>query len=146
VRDPGVSYPWVASQRQAVTRRSTHITALAATLLAVAVAAGVSTPRLRTGGRERAARGAALAGSTRPDQPCAWVEPDDDFAFAVAADPGHAAAGAHAAGADLFVLPRRVAVAAAAAASPAAVFPLLLADDLTARRPPSARGPPARLA
>lgn len=150
MRDPGVTYPWVASQRQAVTRRSTHITALAATLLAVAVAAGVSTPRLRTGGRDRAARGAALAGSTRPDQPCAWVEPDDDFVFEVAADPGHGVAGTHAAaprsGADVFVLPPGVAAAASAASSPAGVLPLHLAHDLTTRRPSSTRGPPARLA
>ena len=41
MRDPGVTYPWVASQRQAVTRRSTHITALAATLLAASLAAVV---------------------------------------------------------------------------------------------------------
>jgi len=132
-----------------VTRRSTRLTALAATLLAVAVAAGVSTPRLRAGGRDRAARGAALAGSTRPDQPCAWVEPDDDFAAAVAADPGHVVAGTHAwartSGADLFLLPRSVAAAVDAPSSTAGLLPLHLAHDLTTRRPSSTRGPPARL-
>jgi hypothetical protein len=132
-----------------VTRRSTRLTALAATLLAVAVAAGVSTPRLRTGGRERAARGAALAGSTRPDQPCAWVEPDDDFAAAVTADPGHVVAGTHAAarpsGADVFVLPPSVAAAVDAVSSTADLLPLQLTPDLTPRRSSSTRGPPARL-
>ncbi len=130
-----------------MTRRTTRLTALAATLLAVAVAAGVSTPRLRTGGRERAARGAALAGSTRPDQPCAWIEPDDDFAFE-AAPAGDLVADAYtpadgAAGA--LDLPVGAASVAAPATTVAGVQTGPLAHDLTARRPTTTRGPPARL-
>lgn len=130
-----------------MTRRTTHLTALAATLLAVAVAAGVSTPRLRTGGRERAARGAALAGSTRPDQPCAWIEPDDDFAFeaAPAGDlVAEALAPAHGA-AQPFEAPVGPVPAARPAAVIAAILGGPLAHDLPARRPTTTRGPPARL-
>jgi hypothetical protein len=59
-----------------VTRRSHHLLTLSAALLAVAVAAGVATPRPRLG-RERALRTVALAASTRPDQPCAWGPTED---------------------------------------------------------------------
>jgi hypothetical protein len=132
-----------------VTRRSPHLTALVASLLALAVAAGVSTPRLRTGGRDRAARTAALAGSSRSDQPCAWVEPDDDFAQEILApagdlvldlvttepapDAGHAVP---------------VAAATVVVPQPASVLltgSLLLPADRPASRPAAARGPPALL-
>jgi hypothetical protein len=66
--------------------------------LAFTVAAGASTPRLRTPGRERIARaGLARAGSQRPDDPRAWVAPGtehdpeytvaDGVVDAVSADP-----------------------------------------------------------
>ena len=67
-----------------MTRRSHHVLTLSATLLALAVAAGVATPRPRLG-RERALRTVALAASTRPDQPCAWGpadEPEPDVTVA----------------------------------------------------------------
>ena len=133
-----------------MTRRSPHLTALVASLLALAVAVGVSTPRLRSGGRDRAARTAALAGSSRSDQPCAWVEPDDDFAQEILApagdlvldtltatptpDAGHAA---------VFV-----ATAAVVVPQPASVLltgSLVLPADRPASRPAAARGPPALL-
>jgi hypothetical protein len=59
-----------------VTRRAHHLLTLSAALVAVAVAAGVATPRPRLG-RERALRTVALAASTRPDQPCAWGPTED---------------------------------------------------------------------
>lgn len=53
-----------------------RIVALVAWVLAVTVAVGASTPRLRAPGRERAARaGMARAGSQRPDDPRAWLAP-----------------------------------------------------------------------
>ncbi|MGD9905113.1 MAG: hypothetical protein AB7U83_16730 [Vicinamibacterales bacterium] len=129
-----------------MTRRTTHITAFAATLLAVAIAAGVSTPRLRTGGRERAARGAALAGSTRPDQPCAWIEPDDDFVFdvGVARDRGVAGAPASADPGACIPAPATVLVAALACSS-AGVRPPHLAHHVAVRGTATPRGPPVRL-
>ncbi len=71
-----------------MTRRSHHLLTLSATLLAIAAAAGVATPRPRLG-RERALRTVVLAASTRPDQPCASgpaedPEPDVAAAFAPA--------------------------------------------------------------
>jgi len=64
-----------------------RIVALVAWALALTVAAGASTPRLRTPGRERVARaGIARAGSQRPDDPRAWVAPgtehDPDYTVA----------------------------------------------------------------
>ncbi len=53
-----------------------RVVALVAWALALTVAAGASTPRLRAPGRERVARaGIARAGSQRPDDPRAWVAP-----------------------------------------------------------------------
>ena len=53
-----------------------RVVALVAWALALTVAAGASTPRLRAPGRERLARaGLARAGSQRPDDPRAWVAP-----------------------------------------------------------------------
>ena len=75
-----------------------RVVALVAWALALTVAAGASTPRLRTPGRERVSRaGIARAGSQRPDDPRAWVAPgiehDPDYTTAdgvvaaVTADP-----------------------------------------------------------
>jgi len=56
-----------------------RLAAVVAWALALTVAAGVSTPRLRAAGRERASRaGIARAGSQRPDDPRAWVAPDTE--------------------------------------------------------------------
>jgi hypothetical protein len=73
-----VSYAESPSRRRVdpVTRRSHHLLTLSAALVAVAVAAGVATPRPRLG-RERALRTVAVAASTRPDQPCAWGPTED---------------------------------------------------------------------
>lgn len=133
-----------------MTRRSPHITALVASLLALAVAAGVSTPRLRSGGRDRAARTAALAGSSRSDQPCAWVEPDDDFAQEILAPAGDlvldtpTTASFPAAG----HVAALVTIATVVVPQPASVLvagSLLLPADRPASRPAAARGPPALL-
>lgn len=64
-----------------------RVVALVAWALALTVAGGASTPRLRTPGRERVARaGIARAGSQRPDDPRAWVAPgtehDPDYTVA----------------------------------------------------------------
>ncbi len=130
-------------------RRSPYITALLVSALALAVADGVSTPRPRSGGRERLARSAALAGSSRPDQPCAWIEPDDQFHHELidatgdlvfdmqrVAPPG---------GDDHLLLPVtpqvEPALTASLAAPPRPPRPALH----PARRPHLGRGPPARL-
>lgn len=76
-----------------VTRRSHHLLTLSASLLAVAVAAGVATPRPRLG-REWALRMVALAACARPDQPRAWGSADDPEAdIAVAAGSAFASEG-----------------------------------------------------
>jgi hypothetical protein len=134
-----------------VTRRSPQLSALAASLLALAVATGVATPRLRTGGRERAARSAALAGTTRPDEPCPWIEPDADWAVAISAPAGDlvfdTVAVASYPDADHTAT---IVATAAVVTTPVSVLlatrPLRLASDRPARRPAAARGPPTFLA
>ena len=126
-----------------VTRRSHHLLTLSATLLAIAVAAGVATPRPRLG-RERALRTVALAASTRPDQPCAWGpadEPEPDVTVA---------AGDAFASADRLVTPADAAavlpggrLAANAAAPPLTAAPDTVAAAAGARTgPPPGRAPP----
>lgn len=126
-----------------VNRRSHHLLTLSATLLAVAVAAGVATPRPRLG-RERALRTVVLAASTRPDQPCAWrpvedPEPDAtvaagaEFAFADRQEtPADAAA----------VVPGRGLVASALAPRLAAAPETVAAAASARTGPPPGRAPP----
>lgn len=124
-----------------VTRRSHHLLTVSATLLAIAVAAGVATPRPRLG-RERALRTVVLAASTRPDQPCASgpaEDPEPDVTVAAAF-----------ASADCQVTPVDVAamlpgrgIVATAAALRLASSPDALAAAANARTgPPPGRAPP----
>jgi hypothetical protein len=125
-----------------VIRRLPRLSAIAATLLALAVATGVALPRPRFLGRERSVRNLTVAGSTRPDQPCAWVFPDDADAE-VAADAGHVP--------DTGSAPSRawLALAAVAGLPPAATATLLDAApplpafiDRPGQRRPAGRAPP----
>jgi hypothetical protein len=127
-----------------VTRRSHHLLTLSATLLAIAVAAGVATPRPRLG-RERALRTVALAGCTRADQPCAWgpaEDPDPDVTVAAGDTLAHA---------DQQVTPADAAavrpgcrLVARAAALRLLPDPDAVAAAATARTgPPPGRAPPA---
>lgn len=96
---------------------------------------GVATPRPRSVGRERAARSAALSGATRPDQPCAWIQPDDDHHELTRADDHGVAAAAAAPSlhgtAWLAAGAPAIGAAAAAALLDAPVSPSLL-DRLSA--------------
>jgi len=77
---PGLGYACLPAVRRRsmtfVLQLAPRVVALVAWALALTVAAGASTPRLRTPGRERVARaGIVRAGSQRPDDPRAWVAP-----------------------------------------------------------------------
>jgi hypothetical protein len=132
-----------------VTRRSPHLTALAASLLALAVTTGVATPRLRGGGRERVARSAALAGSSRSDEPCAWVEPDD-HGLEISAPAGDLVFDTDVVASHRDADPSALLVADAVVSTPPSVLlaalPLPLPIDRPASRPSAARGPPTFLA
>jgi hypothetical protein len=95
------------------------------------------------------ARSLALAGSTRPDRPCAWIEPEDDVRLQVAAAAGDLVfdiqAAASRGDAGLFVLPPRLAPARPAAAALLAAVPFVLPADRLVHRAALARGPPALL-
>lgn len=89
-----VSYAqdWSVIARNLPSRPYRKVLRLAATLLAIAVAAGVATPRPRLG-RERSLRTLAPAGGTRPGQPCAWRpagDQDPDVTVAAGEALGHA--------------------------------------------------------
>jgi hypothetical protein len=126
-------------------RRLPRLTRLAATLLALAVVTGVALPRPRLPGRERTARLTA-AGSTRSDQPCAWVFPHDP-------DPDvTAASDTVAVGDDLGAASRAWLPPATAAGTPPAAVAVLIAslppavalDRLGIGRPAGRAPPPSR--
>lgn len=129
-----------------VIRRLPRLTRLAATLLALAVVTGVALPRPRLPGRERTARLTA-PGSTRSDQPCAWVFPHDP-------DPDVTAAASDtvAVGDDLGTASRAWLPPATAAGTPPAAVAVLIAslppavalDRLGIGRPAGRAPPPSR--